>query len=189
MELQLKNDVLRELRTGDGRILLHDEVEQRPGHFEIVPLWEHVEEEDIMTPRDVFDLMKTEGFKVCIFFELHDNVNNVAQIDYDRVAVTDEQAPLPGAISQLLTRIRTGLASAGDFVFNCQMGRGRTTTGMVTACLIATTLEWDGNEFEFDGEDEERGYDTIDGPSEEDAYLAGKLTPNHIQAAIHYLCF
>lgn len=60
-------------------------------------------------------------------------------------------------------------------MFNCQMGRGRTTTGMVTACLIATTSNsnWDGNAFEFDGEDEERGYDTIDGPSEEDAYLQG----------------
>jgi len=96
------------------------------------------------------------------------------QIDYDRVAITDEQAPLPGALSQLLTRIRTGLSFAGDFIFNCQMGRGRTTTGMVTACLISTTLTWDGNAFEFDGEDEEEGYDAMDGPSEEDAYLQGE---------------
>jgi len=97
------------------------------------------------------------------------------QIDYDRVAVTDEQAPLPGALSQLLTRIRTGLSVAGDFVFNCQMGRGRTTTGMVTACLISTTLSWNGNAFEFNGEeDEEEGYDAMDGLSEEDAYLQGE---------------
>lgn len=64
MELNLKKDVLRELRAGDGRILLHDEVEERPGNFEIVPVWESVEEDDIMTPRDVFELMKAEGFKV-----------------------------------------------------------------------------------------------------------------------------
>ena len=95
------------------------------------------------------------------------------QIDYDRVAVTDEQAPLPDALSQLLTRIHTGLSIAGDFIFNCQMGRGRTTTGMVTACLISTTLTWDGNTFEFDGEEDEEGYDPMDGPSEEDAYLQG----------------
>jgi Inositol hexakisphosphate len=97
------------------------------------------------------------------------------QIDYDRVAITDEQAPLPGALSQLLARIRTGLSVAGDFVFNCQMGRGRTTTGMVTACLISTTSSWNGNSFEFNGEeDEEEGYDAMDGLSEEDAYLQGE---------------
>ena len=44
---------------------------------------------------------------------------------------------------------------------------------MVTACLISTTLEWDGSAFEFDGEEEEEEYDTMDGPSEEDAYLQG----------------
>lgn len=96
------------------------------------------------------------------------------QINYGRVAVTDEQAPLPDALWQLFTRIRTGLASAGDFVFNCQMGRGRTTTGMITACLIATTLQWDGDESEI-AEEEERAFDTIDGPSEEDAYLRGNI--------------
>lgn len=90
------------------------------------------------------------------------------------MAVTDEQAPLPEALWQLVTRIRSGLAETGDFVFNCQMGRGRTTTGMVTACLISTIMGWDGEIelLEFD-EEEEIGYDSIDGPSEEDAYLQG----------------
>lgn len=66
MESSLKKDVLRELRAGDGRILLHDEVEERPGLFNIVPIWETIEESDIMTPRDVFELMKVEGYKVRI---------------------------------------------------------------------------------------------------------------------------
>lgn len=64
MEASLKKDVLRELRAGEGRLLLHDEVEERPGQFEIIPLWENIDEADIMTPRDVFELMKLEGFKV-----------------------------------------------------------------------------------------------------------------------------
>lgn len=64
MEASLKKDVIRELRVGEGRLLLHDEVEERPGQFEIIPLWENMDEADIMTPRDVFDLMKLEGFKV-----------------------------------------------------------------------------------------------------------------------------
>lgn len=65
MEEYLRKDVVREVRTGRGCILLHDEVEERPGVFSIIPIWENVKEEDIMTPRDVFDLMVREGYKVC----------------------------------------------------------------------------------------------------------------------------
>ena len=67
MEYDLKQDVLRELRYGNGRTLLHDEAEDRPGHFDIVPIWETVEEVDIMTPRDVFGLMIAEGYKASTF--------------------------------------------------------------------------------------------------------------------------
>ncbi|EMD34003.1 hypothetical protein CERSUDRAFT_117523 [Gelatoporia subvermispora B] len=167
MEDSLKKDVLREIRESGGRILLHDEVEERPGVFSIIPIWENVEESDIMTPRDVYSLVMKEGYKV----------------NYDRVAVTDEQAPLPAALSQLLSRVREGLlsANAGDMVFNCQMGRGRTTTGMVTACLIATTLKWDHakedrvlRSTEEQDESALDRYDSIDGPSEEEAYLQGE---------------
>lgn len=168
MEESLKRDVIQEVRAGGGRILLHDEVEERPGVFSIIPIWEDVTEDDIMTPRDVFDLMAKEGYKV----------------NYDRVAVTDEQAPLPAALSQLVDRVRSGLVSgeAGDFIFNCQMGRGRTTTGMVTACLIATTMKWnhdlETSALSPHAEEENQGgleqYDMIDGPSEEEAYLQGE---------------
>ncbi|KAJ7822077.1 inositol hexakisphosphate-domain-containing protein [Mycena olivaceomarginata] len=158
MEESFKKDVLRELRDNEGRVLLHDEVEERPGSFAIVPLWETVSEKDILTPRDVFSLMKTEGFK----------------IDYGRIAVTDEQAPLPDALSQLFDRVKSGLTQAGDFVFNCQMGRGRTTTGMVAACLIATTTNWIGKEPKYDEDDLTDTYDSMDGPSEEEAYLQGE---------------
>lgn len=64
MEALLKVDVLREVREGKGWILLHDEIEERPGTFTIVPIWETVSEIDIMTARDVFDLMVKEGYKV-----------------------------------------------------------------------------------------------------------------------------
>jgi len=90
---------------------------------------------------------------------------------------TDEQAPLPGALSQLLERVTSTYESAGDFIFNCQMGRGRTTTGMVSACLIATSMNLNRDEcmsgIEPDGIVED--YDTVDGPSEEEAYLQGLL--------------
>ena len=64
MEENLKRDVIREVRAGEGRILLHDEVEERPGVFKIIPIWEQVDEQDIMTPRDVYNLMVQEGYKV-----------------------------------------------------------------------------------------------------------------------------
>jgi hypothetical protein len=64
MEESFKKDVLRELRNGDGRILLHDEVEERPGVFSIIPIWEVVNEDQIMTPRNVFDSIIKEGYRV-----------------------------------------------------------------------------------------------------------------------------
>ncbi|PPQ64598.1 hypothetical protein CVT26_001996 [Gymnopilus dilepis] len=161
MEASFKKDILQELRQGNGRILLHDEVEERPGVFSIIPIWEQVDEADIMTPRDVFELIIKQGYR----------------IDYDRVAITDEQAPLPGALAHILDRVRSGLSVAGDFVFNCQMGRGRTTTGMITACLIASTMDWPNQDFnEVVAEDEltVEMYNAMDGPSEEEVYLAGE---------------
>lgn len=67
METNFKNDVLRELRVGNGRILLHDEVEERPGTFSIIPIWEVVEDHEIMTPRDVIDLITKLGYRVLSF--------------------------------------------------------------------------------------------------------------------------
>lgn len=54
------------------------------------------------------------------------------------------------------------------------MGRGRTTTGMVTACLISTIVNWAGEGSVDVAEDMNMlNYDSIDGPSEEEAYLQG----------------
>lgn len=64
MEQSFKKDVLRELEVDSGRILLHDEVEERPGVFSIIPIWENVSEEDILTPRDVYDRIMKEGYRV-----------------------------------------------------------------------------------------------------------------------------
>jgi hypothetical protein len=59
------------------------------------------------------------------------------------------------------------------------MGRGRTTTGMVTACLISTTMSWEPRATSsLDKLEEEsliENYDSMDGPSEEEAYRQGEL--------------
>ncbi len=72
MENTLKEDVLREIQNGEGRLLLHDEVETKPGVYEIIPIWETLEAGDIMTPRELYEeVMQKEGY----------------QVDYLRVAI------------------------------------------------------------------------------------------------------
>jgi len=130
MEEALKNDVLNEIIDRGGRVLLHDEVEEN-GKFIVTAVWETVDQKQIMTPREVFNLMKEEGYLV----------------DYARLPVTDEQAPIPGVFSRLEQRVTRALNSipeqelAAHLVFNCQMGRGRTTTGMVAAMLVANSIQ------------------------------------------------
>ena len=59
------------------------------------------------------------------------------------------------------------------------MGRGRTTTGMVAASLISTVLQWAGEEHYLADEaiasaSSAEHFDSLDGPSEEEAYLQGE---------------
>jgi hypothetical protein len=131
MEGELRKDVVRELKRTGGKVLLHDEVEE-DGQFIITATWEEVKAEDILTPREVFDSMKEEGFKV----------------DYDRLpgscpsrrsgstltspsTVTDEQAPIPGIFSRIEQRVSSALTAHAEmdgsetiekvsFGWNCQ---------------------------------------------------------------------
>ncbi|KAJ3027080.1 hypothetical protein HK097_006242, partial [Rhizophlyctis rosea] len=118
MEMQMKRDAVRELRKYEGRLLLHEEHADGSG-FSIVPVWETVREEDVQTPLEVYQQVQGEGYRV----------------DYLRIPVTDEQAPIPDVFDQLVERM-TRVTGSTDVMFNCQMGRGRTTTGMVITCLM-----------------------------------------------------
>ncbi|KAL7413408.1 inositol hexakisphosphate-domain-containing protein [Mrakia frigida] len=148
MEVSFKRDVIREIKMSDGgRILLHDEVEQ-DGSFEIVPIWETVAEADVLTPSEVYAAMVAEGY----------------QVDYARVAITDEQAPLPVALDALVHRVVSALRESADSAFNCQMGRGRTTQGTICACLISSVISEDIQD------------SVVETPSEEDSnpYVNGE---------------
>ncbi len=65
--------------------------------------------------------------------------------------------------------------SATDLIFNCQMGRGRTTTGMVCASLVATVLYGDYRMESVTTDDlgTQETFVMADGVSEEEAYLNG----------------
>ena len=70
MESTLKADICREVGRRDGHLLLHDEVEEH-GRFNIVPQWETLDTSAILTPREVYELLAREDYKV----------------NYDRIAI------------------------------------------------------------------------------------------------------
>ncbi|KAI9328029.1 inositol hexakisphosphate-domain-containing protein [Zopfochytrium polystomum] len=118
MEEQMKADCIAELEKYGGRLLLHSE-EQVGSGFSIVPVWETVNIDEIETPLQAYNSIAALGY----------------QVDYKRIPITDEQAPIPDVFDQLVDRLARFDGNT-DAMFNCQMGRGRTTTGIVTACLL-----------------------------------------------------
>jgi len=76
-------------------------------------------EDDLTTLSGIYGLLRDKGFT----------------LNYARMPIVDEKAPTEADFDSLLEQMR----STGDStacVFNCQMGKGRTTTGMIVACLV-----------------------------------------------------
>eukprot|EP00897_Mesotaenium_endlicherianum_P000190 jgi/Mesen1/10171/ME000076S09681 len=118
MEARLKEDVLREAATYDGAIMVNHETEDG----EIFDVWERVTAgatSSVQTPVEVYQSLQAEGYAV----------------EYERVPITDGKAPKSRDFDALAQNIAAAGPSAA-LVFNCQMGRGRTTTGTVIACLV-----------------------------------------------------
>lgn len=67
MESQLKEEVLKEIRLMGGKMLLHDEVETKPGVYDIIPIWEEVSENDVMTPKELYQQVMREDYHVDYF--------------------------------------------------------------------------------------------------------------------------
>lgn len=111
MENLLKADIEKELSKYGDRLLMHEEVDGR-----LVGVWEHVIAEQVKTVRQVFE-------------------ESACNMAYHRIPVTDEQSPIPRIFDDLL-RIIKSTPPRTHFMFNCQMGRGRTTTGMAIAFIM-----------------------------------------------------
>ncbi|KAM0053896.1 putative protein-tyrosine phosphatase [Helianthus debilis subsp. tardiflorus] len=115
MEDRLKEDILLEAARYGNKILVTDELPDG----QMVDQWESVTPESVKTPLQVYMELQTKQFLV----------------DYERIPVTDEKSPKEQDFDTLVDRIsRADLKT--EIIFNCQMGRGRTTTGMVIATLI-----------------------------------------------------
>ena len=75
--------------------------------------------ESVQTPREVYDQLQKEGYRV----------------KYYRLPLTDGEAPKESIFDVFYDHVKD--VSPNDaLIFNCQMGGGRTTTGMVLGCLI-----------------------------------------------------
>ncbi|XP_024981038.1 paladin isoform X1 [Cynara cardunculus var. scolymus] len=121
MEARLKEDILRESERYEGDIMVIHETEDG----EIFDAWEHVSFDVVQTPLEVFRSLEADGFP----------------IKYARVPITDGKAPKSSDFDTLALNISSASKDTA-FVFNCQMGRGRTTTGTVIACLLKLRIDY-----------------------------------------------
>ncbi|XP_034904213.1 uncharacterized protein [Populus alba] len=121
MEARLKEDILREAERYGGAIMVIHETDDG----QIFDAWEHVNSDSIKTPLEVFKGLVTDGFP----------------IKYARVPITDGKAPKSSDFDTLAMNIASASKDTA-FVFNCQMGRGRTTTGTVIACLLKLRIDY-----------------------------------------------
>lgn len=121
MEARLKEDILREAERYGGAVMIIHETDDR----QIYDAWEHVCPDQVRTPLEVFKCLESEGFP----------------IKYARVPITDGKAPKSSDFDTLARNIAAACTDTA-FVFNCQMGRGRTTTGTVIACLLKLRIDY-----------------------------------------------
>lgn len=115
MEARLKADVLNEASIYNGAVMVAHEDDS----FQVIEDWEAVTEVDVQTPADVYSELVKDGYDV----------------EYLRVPITDEKAPKGDDFESLISRCWSPPDGAA-LMFNCQMGRGRTTTGMTIGCLL-----------------------------------------------------
>nr|GEX09018.1 paladin isoform X1 [Tanacetum cinerariifolium] len=120
MEARLKEDILKESERYGGDIMVIHETEDG----KIYEAWEHVSIDAVQTPLEVFKSLEADGFP----------------IKYARVPTTDGKAPKSSDFDKLALNISSAPKDTA-FVFNCQMGRGRTTTGTVIACLLKLRID------------------------------------------------
>uniref|UniRef100_A0ACD5X113 Uncharacterized protein n=1 Tax=Avena sativa TaxID=4498 RepID=A0ACD5X113_AVESA len=121
MEARLKEDILREAERYDGAIMVIHETD----NGEIFDAWENVNDEAVLTPLEVYKRLDSEGLP----------------IKYARVPITDGKAPKSSDFDTVAMNVATACKDAA-LVFNCQMGRGRTTTGTVIACLLRLRVDY-----------------------------------------------
>lgn len=165
MEARLKQDILREAERYGGAIMVIHETNDR----EIFDAWEHVNSDSVQTPLEVFKCLKDEGFSIKYARVPITDGKAPKTSDFDTLAVNIASASKDTAfVFNCQVKAFTSLApiAYGNiqydfmylsavcflcclhfFIFNLlflysQMGRGRTTTGTVIACLLKLRIDY-----------------------------------------------
>ena len=121
IEQRLKEDVLNEIARHNGRILVHTEVSEGV----VVPQWEEVSSENVLTLREAMSLANNDTSR--------------QKLHYHRIPMTAEEVPDAADLDLLLKVIGQYEHSSTEFVLNCQIGVGRSTFGTIIGMLI---LNW-----------------------------------------------
>merc|ERR1711992_339520 len=140
----------RRLKKEDrGKVKYYrDTYAEHPEDRENIEYKVNLENDDaLVTLNGLYDQMKGLGF----------------DLSYFRLPIVDEKAPRDQDFDAILTEMRNTTRETAC-IFNCQMGKGRTTTGMILACLLKDILFGDNTktyykddkvtEEEFPDEDE-----------------------------------
>eukprot|EP01113_Clastostelium_recurvatum_P019836 TRINITY_DN2348_c0_g1_i1.p1 TRINITY_DN2348_c0_g1~~TRINITY_DN2348_c0_g1_i1.p1 ORF type:complete len:584 (+),score=142.11 TRINITY_DN2348_c0_g1_i1:202-1752(+) len=114
MEERLKADIMAKVRRERKFEFYHQRIDM--GN---VTMDEEVPAGALRTPREMFLKYRYDY-----------------NLDYHRIPITDECAPEEKDFDELISTLRFASLENAACVFNCQMGRGRTTTGMVVCYLI-----------------------------------------------------
>jgi len=69
------------------------------------------------------------------------NEEEAFNIELERVTVADEKAPDPVDIDKIVKVMTTKSDANTVVIFNCMMGKGRTTEGMIMACLVQQKVQ------------------------------------------------
>jgi len=124
-EVALKQEVLAEAARFGGMLLVTDETKPLDNAVaawgESFSYWETgISVQSVCTARELYQQLRADG---------------VYNVRYHRVPITDESPPLE-ADFDTISGCMGSTVERMAFVFNCQLGRGRTTTGMTIACII-----------------------------------------------------
>ncbi|CAJ2628923.1 unnamed protein product [Trifolium pratense] len=158
MEARLKEDILREAEQYDNAIMVIHETDDG----QIYDAWEQVTSNVIQTPLEVFKSLEADGYP----------------IKYARVPITDGKAPKSSDFDTMAFNIASATKNTA-FVFNCQMGRGRTTTGTVIACLVKLRIDY-GRPIKILGDNVTQ--EEVDGGSSDGDEVGSYITaPNNLQ--------
>jgi len=89
-------------------------------------------DEDLVTLSDMYEQLRQHDF----------------DLSYARMPIVDEKAPSEASFDAMVQELKD-LSPETAMVFNCQMGKGRTTTGMIVATLMRDIVhgKTEGREF------------------------------------------